>query len=87
VESPTESVSSSGTPWLLIAVIAGAVLLVAIVVAAVLLSRRGRPPAGAQPHPGPPQPAPQNPGWYPDPHGGARLRFFDGREWTPATQD
>jgi hypothetical protein len=30
---------------------------------------------------------PGAPGWYPDPHGQARLRWFDGRQWTPGTQD
>jgi hypothetical protein len=27
------------------------------------------------------------PGWYADPHGQARLRYFDGREWTQQTSN
>ncbi|MDO5737354.1 MAG: DUF2510 domain-containing protein [Propionibacteriaceae bacterium] len=25
------------------------------------------------------------PGWYADPDGSPRLRYFDGRQWTPHT--
>ena len=31
------------------------------------------------------QPAPPAPGWYVDPYGPGRLRYWDGRAWTPAT--
>ena len=29
----------------------------------------------------------QQPGWYPDPHGQAKLRYYDGREWTQQTSN
>jgi hypothetical protein len=33
-----------------------------------------------------PQPAPAYaPGWHPDPHGHARLRWWDGSQWTEHT--
>jgi hypothetical protein len=50
------------------------------------------PPPGAQPAYSPPppqQPQPQQPAqkadWYPDPHGQARLRYWDGQRWTEHT--
>jgi hypothetical protein len=49
------------------------------------------PLAGAAPPTGAPQ-APAGgggaqPGWYPDPQGQAKLRYFDGREWTAQTSN
>ena len=29
---------------------------------------------------------PMQPGWYPDPMGQAEVRWWDGHQWTPATQ-
>ncbi len=29
---------------------------------------------------------PVQPGWFPDPHNGARRRYFDGALWTPYTR-
>jgi hypothetical protein len=45
-------------------------------------------PGPASPTP-PSQPAAQNPpaDWYPDPHGQARLRWWDGSQWTDQTAD
>jgi hypothetical protein len=41
--------------------------------------------------PGHPVPAPQAgappPGWHPDPHGQARLRYWNGVAWTEHTQN
>jgi hypothetical protein len=31
-------------------------------------------------------PAAPEPGWYPDPSGQARLRYWDGRAWSTQTQ-
>jgi hypothetical protein len=44
-------------------------------------------PPVSTPPPPPPQPSPQNPpaDWYPDPHGQARLRWWDGNQWTDQT--
>jgi hypothetical protein len=50
-------------------------------------------PSAASPQPGPAAaapstpPPPQNPpaDWYPDPHGQARLRWWDGSQWTDQT--
>jgi hypothetical protein len=50
-------------------------------------------PGAASPQPGPAAaapstpPPPQNPpaDWYPDPHGQARLRWWDGSQWTDQT--
>ena len=36
-------------------------------------------------HPPAPAVASAPAGWYPDPHGVARLRYFDGSVWTPHT--
>ena len=42
-------------------------------------------PAG-QPSVGPPPPQGAQPAdWYPDPHGQARLRYWDGQRWTEHT--
>jgi uncharacterized RDD family membrane protein YckC len=48
------------------------------------------PPPAATPAPPPPQAAPQQQAtqaadWYPDPHGQARLRYWDGQRWTEHT--
>jgi uncharacterized RDD family membrane protein YckC len=44
------------------------------------------PPAGAPVPAPPPQPAEQQKAdWYPDPHGQARLRYWDGQRWTEHT--
>ena len=45
-------------------------------------------PAAGAPTP-PPQQQPQSPppDWYPDPHGQARLRWWDGRQWTDQTAE
>jgi uncharacterized RDD family membrane protein YckC len=46
-------------------------------------------PATTGPVPPPPQPqmagVQQNADWYPDPHGQARLRYWDGQRWTDHT--
>jgi Protein of unknown function (DUF2510) len=44
-------------------------------------------PAYAQPPQFQPQPAGPAPGagWHPDPHGQARLRWWDGSQWTDHT--
>ena len=34
---------------------------------------------------GAPQPGPQQPGWYPDPWNPHNVRWFDGRQWSPHT--
>ena len=48
--------------------------------ALVLALTSPRPIAGAgAPHPG------AAAGWHPDPHGAARLRYFDGNSWTDHT--
>jgi Protein of unknown function (DUF2510) len=44
----------------------------------------GIPEAPAVPEPAAEQPAP---GWYPDPAGQARLRYWDGAKWTERTQE
>jgi hypothetical protein len=51
----------------------------------------GPPPAGSPPAAPPaaaaaPQPSPPA-DWYPDPHGQARLRWWDGSQWTDQTAD
>jgi uncharacterized RDD family membrane protein YckC len=44
------------------------------------------PPTGAPVPAPPPQPADQQKAdWYPDPHGQARLRYWDGQRWTEHT--
>jgi len=45
------------------------------------------PPAAASPPPPPPPQQPASPpaDWYPDPHGQARLRWWDGSQWTDQT--
>ena len=47
------------------------------------------PPAAGTPTPPPPEPQPQSPppDWYPDPHGQARLRWWDGSQWTDQTAE
>ena len=83
--------------WALIGT--GVVLVIAAVVVAVVLSKRRSTPRGSVPYGAPapygappmpqasPQPGPIAPGWYPDPQRQARLRWFDGRQWTPSTQN
>lgn len=48
-------------------------------------------PPAPPPPPPPPPPAPPPPAmpadWYPDPQGKARLRYFDGTNWTDHTAD
>lgn len=44
-------------------------------------------PVGAPAAPAPAQPAAQSPGWHPDPWLHARLRYWDGNEWTGHTAD
>ena len=51
-----------------------------IIVAIVYFVRRARRPSGQGPAQSPP-------GWHPDPHGQARLRWWDGSQWTQHTQD
>jgi hypothetical protein len=87
VETPTESVTSSSISWLLVGAIAGAVVLIAIAVVVVLLFRRRSGPATPGPVGFSAPALPREAGWYPDPHGQSRLRWFDGRQWTPATQE
>lgn len=74
----------------------GVVLVLAAIGLAVWLARRNPAPARPQAFGGPyGQPMPQPPmpppamatGWYPDPRRQARLRWFDGTEWTPSTQN
>jgi hypothetical protein len=48
------------------------------------------PPAGPPVQVPPPpqqQPAAQAADWYPDPHGQARLRYWDGQRWTDHTSN
>jgi hypothetical protein len=45
---------------------------------------RPQPPAGPEPGPAPGQ-APPVPGWYTDPGGSNRLRYWDGNQWTDHT--
>lgn len=85
--------------WVLVAV--GVVLVAAAIGLAIWLTKRNAAPARAQGFGGqfggpmPQSPMPQNPmpqspmapGWYPDPQRRARLRWFDGNQWTPAVQN
>jgi Protein of unknown function (DUF2510) len=89
-----EQESSSGVDPLLWALIGtGVVLVIAAVVVAVVLSKRRSIPRGTVTYGAPPMPqaspppGPMAPGWYPDPQRQARLRWFDGRQWTPSTQN
>jgi len=44
-------------------------------------------PPPAQPFASPPSPPTIAAGWYPDPNGQARLRYYDGNAWTVHTHD
>jgi hypothetical protein len=44
-------------------------------------------PAAAMPAAAPVEPAAAAPGWYSDPSGQARLRYWDGQTWTEQTQE
>jgi hypothetical protein len=59
---------------------AGAMLVAAIGALASPATRRAAAFAAAVP------PAAYPPGWYPDPYGAARLRWWDGTQWTPHAQ-
>jgi hypothetical protein len=73
--------------------IAGAGLLVAVVIGAGLsfpsfprFRRETRTAAHVSAPPAPPPRFPP-PGWYEDPYGHARLRYWDGARWTDSTSD
>jgi hypothetical protein len=80
VESPAVE-SSSSSPLLYVLIGLGVVLVLATVAVAIWMSKR----SSAQPQPFGGQPMPA--GWYPDPHGQARLRWYDGTQWTPNTKN
>ncbi len=88
MESPAVDASSSDV-LLYVLIGAGVVLVVAIVLVALWLSKRSSAPAQPPAVGGPagPPTQPMSPGWYPDPHGQARLRWYDGRQWTANAQD
>ncbi len=56
------------------------VLVASAVLAATCIALLTRPPARQAPEP---QAAAPEPGWYPDPQGEGRLRYWNGRMWTP----
>ena len=86
---------SSSNPLLFVLIAVGVVLVLAAIGLAVWLAKRNPAPAQPAAFGGPygqpmPQPMPQPsmaPGWYPDPQRQARLRWFDGTQWTPSTQN
>ncbi|MHB8467145.1 MAG: DUF2510 domain-containing protein [Acidimicrobiales bacterium] len=59
-------------PWILIAIAAGMTVVLGAVLAVVGIARRAR-PAHVSPTPA---------GWYADPGGSGRLRYWDGIRWT-----
>ena len=81
-----ESSSSNTLLYVLIAV--GVVVVLALIGLGIWLSKRSsRPgPAAAGWQGAPSTPSPMAPGWYADPHGQARLRWYDGAQWTAQTQ-
>ena len=73
--------ASSSNTLLYVLIGLGVLVVLAAVAVAVWLSKRSSAPAGQAP--GGPMPA----GWYPDPHGQARMRWYDGAQWTANTQN
>ena len=64
----------------------GLIAALAMLVGGLLLAGGARPePSLAPPSGGAAQPP--LPGWYPDPQGRARLRFWDGAGWSDQTRD
>jgi flagellar basal body-associated protein FliL len=83
-----ESSSSNVLLYVLIGV--GVLVVLAAIGFAVWMSRRKntrQSPAQQYGMPGQPTQQPMAPGWYADPQRQARLRWFDGNQWTPNTQN
>ena len=84
-----ESSSSNVLLYVLIGV--GVLVVLAAIGLAIWLSKRKNTQQSFAPQYGmpPAQPAqqPMAPGWYADPQRQARLRWFDGNQWTANTQN
>jgi hypothetical protein len=94
VERSLENEVTKALPWFGMTAAGGLIAIVGLVLLIVGIVRRRRPPtpayapagyAGAPPSyvsPSPPPPASTPPGWYADPGGSGRNRWWDGTQWT-----
>jgi hypothetical protein len=95
IQTPFGDVFRNNVGWIVAVVMGGLLFVGGLVLLIVGIARRSSarraarfptPQAGSVP-PAPPTPAVAPAGWFPDPHGQHRLRYWDGTIWTDHIAD
>ncbi len=96
IQAPLGDVVRDNVGWIVAVGVGGLVFIGGFVLLIVGIARRSSArraanlqaaPDGYVPHVPPPTPAEAPAGWFPDPHGLHRLRYWDGATWTDHTAD